>query len=46
MILELYVHFAVIFKNTKNIILSATFGVVRWENSTAATILVTDSNYD
>ncbi len=39
MILELYVHFAVIFKNTKNIILSVTFGVMRWEHSTAATIL-------
>ncbi|MCH8021562.1 hypothetical protein IH785_17110 [candidate division KSB1 bacterium] len=49
MTLGLYVHFVVIFKNTKNIILSATlgdFGVIRWENYTAATIRLTDFKYD
>ena len=49
MTLGLYVNFVVIFKNTKNIILSATlgdFGVFRWENYTAATIRLTDFSYD
>jgi len=45
----LYVHFVVILKNTKNMVLSATlgdFGVIRWENYTAATIRLTDFKYD
>ncbi|MCH8021409.1 hypothetical protein IH785_16315 [candidate division KSB1 bacterium] len=49
MTLGLYVHFVVIFKNTKNIILSANlgdFGVIRWENYSAATIFLTDFKYD
>ena len=44
--LGLYVHFVVIFKNTKNITLSVTFGVIRWENYTAATIRLTDFRND
>ncbi|MCH8957752.1 hypothetical protein IIA28_20920 [candidate division KSB1 bacterium] len=46
MTLGLYVHFVVIFKNTKNIILSANLGdfdVIRWGNYSAATIFLTDS---
>ncbi len=49
MTLGLYVHFVVIFKNTKNIILSVTlgdFGVIRWENYTAAISRLTDFKYD
>jgi len=42
-------HFAVILKNIKNIILSAIlgdFGVIRWKYCTAATIRLTDFKYD
>ncbi len=43
------VHFVVILKNTKIVYFLATlgaFGVIRWENQTAATIRLTDFKDD